>query len=108
MNKFEIVLIFNPDLATTVLDKEYENFKSKLVSQSAVIVNEEDWGLRELSYTINKYKKAFYKFVQIEVSGKIIQNLSKDLNQSENLIRYLFVKVKNHQTLPTKLNNEKK
>ena len=71
-------------------------------------MNEEDWGLRELSYTINKYKKAFYKFIQVEVPGNILKSLCKDLNQSENLIRYLFIKVKNHQTLPTKLDNEKK
>ena len=30
------------------------------------------------------------------------------LNQSENLLRYLFIKVKEHQELPTKLNYEKK
>ena len=59
MNKFEVELIFNPDLSTTVLDKENDDFKSKLTSHSAKIINEEDWGLRELSYTINKYKKAY-------------------------------------------------
>ena len=108
MNKFEVVLIFNPDLATNTLNSEIENFKSKIVSQSAVIINEENWGLRDLSYNINKFKKAFYSFIQIEASGKIIKDISKELNQSENLIRYLFIKVKKHQELPTKLNYEKK
>ena len=108
MNKFEVVLIFNPDLATNTLNSELENFKSKIISQSAVIINEENWGLRDLSYNINKFKKAFYSFIQIEASGKIIKDISKELNQSENLIRYLFIKVKKHQELPTKLNYEKK
>ena len=108
MNKFEVVLIYSPDLATATLNSEFENLKSKLLSQSANIINEENWGLRDLSYNINKFKKAFYKFLQIEASGQIIKDLSKDLNQSENLIRYIFIKVKNHQELPTKLNYEKK
>ena len=108
MNKFEVVLIYSPDLATATLNSEFEDLKSKLVSQSANIINEENWGLRDLSYNINKFKKAFYKFLQIEASGQIIKNISKDLNQSENLIRYIFIKVKNHQELPTKLNYEKK
>ena len=108
MNKFEVVLIFNPELATNSLNKEIENFKLKLTSNSAKIINEENWGLRDLSYTINNFKKAFYNFLQIEASGTIIKNISKELNQSENLIRYLFIKVKNHQELPTKLNDEKK
>ena len=108
MNKFEIVLMFSPDLATNVLNSEINNFKSKLTSQSAKIINEENWGLRDLSYSINKFKKAFYNFLQIEASGDIVKTLSKELNQSENLIRYIFIKVNNHQELPTKLNYEKK
>ena len=108
MNKFEVVLIFNPDLATSTLSSEIENFKSKIKSQSAKIINEENWGLRDLSYNINKYKKAFYRYLQVEASGQVLKNLNQELNQSENLLRYLFIKVKEHQKLPTKLNYEKK
>ncbi len=108
MNKFEVVLLFNPELSSSKLNGEIENFKSKLSSQSAKIVNEEDWGLRDLSYSIKKFKKAFYSFLQIEASGNIIKNINRELNQSENLLRYLFIKVKEHQELPTKLNYEKK
>ena len=108
MNKFEVVLIFNPDIATNSLSTEIEDFKKKLKSQSAVIINEENWGLRDLSYNINKFKKAFYRFFQIETSGSIVKEINKELNQSENLMRYIFIKVKNHQELPTKLNDEKK
>ena len=108
MNKFEVVLIFSPELSTTNLKSEIENIKNKLVTQSANIINEEDWGLRDLSYNINKFKKAFYNFFQIEASGKILKDLNKELNQSENLIRYIFIKVNEHQELPTKLNYEKK
>tara|TARA_B100000989_G_scaffold298699_1_gene289247 strand:+ start:1735 stop:2061 length:327 start_codon:yes stop_codon:yes gene_type:complete len=108
MNKFEVVLIFNPELSNSNIDSEIDNFKSKLNSQSASIYNQENWGIRDLSYSINKFKKAYYIFMQIEASGNIFKNLNKDLNQSENLIRYLFIKVDKHQELPTKLNYEKK
>tara|TARA_B100000963_G_scaffold58278_1_gene46330 strand:+ start:364 stop:690 length:327 start_codon:yes stop_codon:yes gene_type:complete len=108
MNKFEVVLIFNPELATTALNDEIIKFKSILEAHSAKIINEENWGLRELSYIINKYKKAFYNFFQIETSGSIVKEINKELNQSENIIRYIFIKVKKHQELPTKLIHEKK
>ena len=108
MNKFEIVLIFNPELPNNSLNSEIEKIKSNLISKSANIVNEENWGLRDLSYTINKFKKAFYRYMQIVAPVEILQKMNNDLNQSENLLRYLFIKVKNHQELPTKLNYEKK
>ena len=108
MNKFEVVLILNPELSTNTLDEEISKFKSNLEAHSAKIINEENWGLRDLSYSINKFKKAFYRFLQVETSGSIVKEISKEINQSENLIRYIFIKVKKHQELPTKLNHEKK
>ncbi len=108
MNKFEVVLIFNPELATNMLNDEINKFKSKLEAHSAKIINEENWGLRDLSYSINKFKKAFYRFFQVETSASIVKEINKELNQSENLMRYIFIKVKKHQELPTKLNDEKK
>ena len=108
MNKFEAVLIFSPELATNKLNDEISNFKSKLEAHAAKIINEENWGLRDLSYSINKFNKAFYRFFQIEVDSSHIDNIKKDLNQKDNVLRYLFIKVKSHQELPTKLANEKK
>ena len=108
MNKFEVVLIFNPDLPTNTLKTELQDFKNKLESNSGKIVNEENWGLRDLSYNINKFKKAFYNFLQVELNGNILDSIKKELNQSENLLRYIFIKVNDHQELPTKLNYEKK
>ena len=108
MNKFEVVLILNPELSINTLDEEISKFKSNLEAHSAKIINEENWGLRDLSYSINKFKKAFYRFLQVETSGSIVKEISKEINQSENLIRYIFIKVKKHQELPTKLNHEKK
>ncbi len=108
MNKFEVVLIFNPELSNNAINSEIDSIKSKFTNESVNIVNEENWGLRDLSYTINKFKKAFYNFMQIEASGDIIKKMNKDLNQSENILRYLFIKVNEHQELPTKLNHEKK
>ena len=108
MNKFEVVIILNPELATNKLNDEIDMFKSKLEAHSAKIINEENWGLRDLSYSINKFKKAFYRFFQVETSASIVKEINKELNQSENLMRYIFIKVKNNQELPTKLNNEKK
>ena len=108
MNKFEVVLIYNPELATNVLVSEIDNIKALLKSESANIINQENWGLRDLSYNINKFKKGFYNFIQIEASGDILKKLNKELNQTENLLRYMFIRVNEHQELPTKLNYEKK
>ena len=109
MNKFEAVLIFIPDLSNPIIIKEEKNFIHNIDNSKGRIIATEDWGLKNLSYNIHNYKKAFYKFYQIEINGSNIQNLKKNLTQNENILRHLFVKVEKHQQLPTKMiNNEEK
>ena len=93
MNKFEAILLFSPELSSQSLTNEIDIFKKMISSNSGKLITEEDWGLRELSYNINKFKKAFYKFYQLEISGNDIDSIKKNLNQSENVLRHLFIKV---------------
>jgi len=109
MNKFEAVILYNPDLSNLIITKEEEAFNSTIEKSSGIIINKEEWGLKNLSYKINNYKKAFYKYYQIEINGTQVQDLKKNLTQNEKVLRHLFVKVNEHQTLPTKMvNNEEK
>ena len=108
MNKFEAVIMLSPDLSSENLKKQEESFKKLLIGLSGSIFSEEDWGLRDLNYKINNFKKAFYKFYQLEIEGDKIQNIKNNINQNEQIIRHLFVKVRNHEKLPTKILKEEK
>jgi len=109
MKKFEAVLLFSPDLTSTAVKKEEENFSQNINNSNGKLISSEDWGLRDLSYNINNYKKAFYKFYQIEIDATNMPSIKKNLTQNEKIMRHLFVKVENHLKLPTKmLNNEEK
>ena len=108
MSKFEAVILLSSDLSSENLKKQEESFKKLLSGLSGSIFSEEDWGLRYLSYKIKNFKKAFYKFYQLEIEGSKIQNIKKIINQNEQIIRHLFIKVKNHEKLPTKILKEEK
>ena len=69
MNKFEAVILLSPDLSSVNLKKQEDSFKKLLIGLSGSIFSKEDWGLRDLSYKIKNFKKAFYKFYQLEIEG---------------------------------------
>ena len=108
MNNFEAVVLLTPDIPSTDRSSCLKNLEKIISENSGKVISNEDWGLRDLSYKIDKYSKAFYNFYQIEIEGDKIESIKKILNQDENFIRHLFVRVEKHQELPTKLNNEKK
>ena len=107
MNKFEAVLLISPENSDKSLEKNIKAFQDIIINNSGKITNTEDWGLRDLSYDINNFKKAFYKYFQLEIDGSNLQKITKNLNQNDNILRHLFIKVNKHQELPTKLNYEK-
>ena len=108
MSKFEAVILLSPDLSSENLKKQEESFIKLLIGLSGSIFSKEDWGLRDLNYKIKSFKKAFYKFYQLEIEGSKIQNIKKIINQNEQVIRHLFIKVENHEKLPTKILKEEK
>ena len=108
MNKYEAVLLVNPDISIKVLQTEINNFSKQISTNKGNILNNEDWGLRDLSYKISTFKKAFYRYFQIEINGDKIQLIKKSLSLNDKILRHLFIKVDKHQELPTKLLNEKK
>ena len=108
MNNFEAVVLLSPEISSDIKNSCLDNLKKIITDKSGKIINNEDWGLRDLSYKIDQYIKAFYNFYQIEIEGDKLESIKKTLNQDENIIRHLFVRVEKHQELPTKLNNEKK
>ena len=108
MNKFEAILLLSPEISENIRKNLCDDFTDNLKNNSGVVINTEDWGLKDLSYKIGNLSKAFYNFFQIEIDGNEIESIKKNLNQNENFIRYLFIKVNEHQELPTKLYNEKK
>ncbi len=108
MNKFEVVLLLSPEISNSTKDKMTSEFSKIISDNDGKIINTEDWGLRDLSYNIGSFSKSFYSFFQIEIQGDKIQNIKKNLSQNENFIRHIFIRVNNHQELPTKLNYEKK
>ena len=108
MSKFETVLLLSPEISTSVRKNLCDEFSKLISDNSGNIVNTEDWGLRDLSYNIGNVSKAFYNFFQIEIDGNKIENIQKNITQNENFIRHIFIKVNEHQELPTKLNYEKK
>ena len=108
MNKFEAVLLISPELSNSAINDNIKIFEEYISNYSGKISNTEDWGLRDLSYDIGSFKKAFYRYYQLEIDGNNIQSITKNINQNDNIIRHLFIKVEKHQELPTKLNYEKK
>tara|TARA_Y100000590_G_C15504486_1_gene932973 strand:- start:74 stop:373 length:300 start_codon:yes stop_codon:yes gene_type:complete len=89
-------MITKQDLSESQAKKLVSKYEELIKKNSGKIVKIEEWGLRNFSHAIKNNKKGFYFHIKFEGIGKTIEELEKSENIDDSLIRYLTVKVKNH------------
>tara|TARA_B100000686_G_scaffold304143_1_gene341549 strand:+ start:374 stop:700 length:327 start_codon:yes stop_codon:yes gene_type:complete len=96
MNSYEHTFITKQDLSESQAKKLIDKYQSIIKSNSGEIVKTEEWGLRILSHKIKNNKKGFYFHIKLNGVGETIKELERAENIDDSLIRYLTVKVKEH------------
>ena len=106
MNYFEAIFLISPDVANSDIENICSKFENSVTKEGGKITGKEDWGLRDLAYNIKNLKKAFYNYYQIEIDKNKLPILKKNLSVNEKIIRQIFIKVNEHEELPTQLINK--
>ena len=95
MNKYESVIILNPNLSSKA-DSFLKDFETLLSSNSFKILKTEDVGRRQLAYSINNHNKGHYLLFNIEGDPSKLIDIENKIKYNESIIRHLFINVKKH------------
>ena len=93
MNKYEAVIILNPNLSTKVGDF-LKDFEKLLKDNSFSIVKTEDIGRRQLAYSINNHHKGHYLLYRMQGDPQNIAEIETKIKYDEAIIRHLILAVK--------------
>ena len=92
MRKYELTYITKPDLDTGALAALIERVNGLVTSEGGTIVKISQWGLRQLSYPIRKYREGYYVFSIVELAAPTLARFEQRLRLMEDVIRYLIVR----------------
>lgn len=94
MRHYEIVFLVHPDQSSQVpsMIKRYE---STITQGDGKIHRLEDWGRRQLAYSINKVHKAHYVLMNVECDKAVIDELENAFRYNDAVLRNLVLK-RNH------------
>ncbi|WP_084396815.1 30S ribosomal protein S6 [Henriciella aquimarina] len=93
MAYYEHVLIARPDISPAQVETLIEELGDFLKKNGATVGKTEYWGLRNLSYPINKQRKGHYSLLNIDGPSEAIAELERRQRISDDVIRYMTVKV---------------
>jgi small subunit ribosomal protein S6 len=89
LNHYETVFILTPVLSDLQMKEAVEKFKAILIENGSIITNEENWGLRKLTYPIQKKSSGFYSLLQFDAEPTVIAALEIQFRRDERVLRFL-------------------
>jgi small subunit ribosomal protein S6 len=93
MRHYEIVLMVHPDQESQVAST-LDRYTKLIVDGGGQIHRLEDWGRRQLAYTIKKTHKAHYILMNIECNAEVLSDLSAAFRFNDAIIRSLVLNKK--------------
>lgn len=105
MRHYEMVFLVHPDQSEQV-PAMVDRYRSSIEEGGGKIHRFEDWGRRQLAYTIDKIHKAHYILMNIECDQAVKQELENAFRFNDAVIRSLFLRKKKAVTEQSPLAKE--
>jgi small subunit ribosomal protein S6 len=97
MKHYEIVLLFHPDQSEQV-PAMMERYTNAVTEGGGSVHRFEDWGRRQLAYSVNDLHKAHYILWNIECSVEVLDELSTTFRFNDAVLRNMVIKRKDAVT----------
>ena len=88
---YEHTIVGKQDLSDKEMQSLIDKY-SEIIDKSGKVLKTEKWGLLNLANKIKKNKKGNFVHFKIEIEGKLVKEIEKQLSIDTNVIRYLTVK----------------
>ncbi len=93
MRCYEHTFIARQDLSPQQAQALAETYAGVVTEQGGEVTKSEYWGLRNLAYRIRKNRKGHYLHLNLRASAAAIDELERQERLSDDVIRYLTVRV---------------
>jgi small subunit ribosomal protein S6 len=91
MRHYEIVVMVHPDQSDQV-SAMVERYKAMFAADGGTIHRFEDWGRRQLAYTIQGLHKAHYFLMNVECSETALKELEDAFRFNDAVMRRLIIR----------------
>ncbi len=91
MRHYEVVFLVHPDQSEQV-PAMIERYRALIEADGGKIHRTEDWGRRQLAYTIQDLAKAHYAMINIECGAKTLAELESAFRFNDAVLRHLIVR----------------
>jgi len=89
MRRYELMLLFRPDLEDDKLQAAVEKVTRAIVNAGGTLTKVSPWGKRRLAYDILHFREASYFLLNFDIAPAAIRELERGMLISEEILRHL-------------------
>jgi len=89
MSVYDTTIILNPQIEEGGINGEIKKSLDLIDRYGGKVINEDRMGIRRLAYEIQKIHQGYYYRVTFEGTGKVIDELERQLRLDEPCLRFL-------------------
>ena len=93
MNYYENAVILADPLSEENMRAAIEKIKGVMQEAGGQILKVEEWGLRKLSYELNRHKKGFYVFYSLKAPSDSIRKLEEYYKIYDPVVKYMVIRL---------------
>jgi small subunit ribosomal protein S6 len=101
MSLYEHVFLARQDASTQQVEELTAQMTGIVEGLGGKVTKMENWGVRSLTYRMNKNRKAHFVLLNIDGPSAAIAEIERQERISEDVIRYLSVRVDEHEEGPS-------
>jgi small subunit ribosomal protein S6 len=100
---YEVIYIVDPGTQEDEVTRLTENLRTIITDQGGTVTRNEVLGRRQLAYRIGHSNEGIYAIFEIEGTGREIAELERRMRVSDQVLRYLTVRVDEERQRAEKL-----
>ena len=101
MPLYEHVFLARQDASPQQVEEITTQMTGIVEQAGGKVTKTENWGVRSLTYRMNKNRKAHFVLLNIDAPSAAIAEIERQERISEDVIRYLSVRVEEHEEGPS-------
>ena len=102
MRHYEIVFLVHPDQSEQV-PQMVERYRAIIENDGGTVHRHEDWGRRQLAYSINRVHKAHYVLLNVECGAEARDELENAFRFNDAVLRHMILSRQEAVTEPSPL-----
>ena len=91
MNKYESVVIINPNVEENAMKELIERFQT-LINTDGKVEKVSELGKKKLAYEVNKNKEGYYVVYDFEANPSLIAELERNYRITDEVIKFIVIK----------------